>query len=160
MKTIQIPDEMYNKLITMAKDYAEQDNRSTAMPYYLQIQTTKEVVAAEGCGTEMYIDGDGTELRSDEDIVKYFEDYNQDNNCTPTNDIDELKEVLEELHDFIKINVTEENHYQGVFFTENACRRHIESNKHNYREPKDYGSHAFRNPEMKLISDLLMLLGK
>lgn len=41
------------------------------------------------------------------------------------------------------------------FFTEKACRQHIEENKHHYRNPMDYLNFAFRNPEMETLLGIL-----
>ena len=43
MKTINVSDEMYEFLINLSEEINKQDNRSTAMPYFFQIQTSEEV---------------------------------------------------------------------------------------------------------------------
>ena len=45
--------------------------------------------------------------------------------------------------------------YSNAFFTEKACRQHIEENKHHYRNPMDYLNFAFRNPEMETLLGIL-----
>lgn len=50
---------------------------------------------------------------------------------------------------------------ENCFLTEKACKEHIESNHYHYTDPKDYLNHAWRNPEMELISKFLCgLVGK
>jgi len=57
-----------------------------------------------------------------------------------------LGEVKSEFH--LMVNA-------DVFFTEKACRQHIEENKHHYRNPMDYLNFAFRNPEIETLLGIL-----
>jgi hypothetical protein len=51
--------------------------------------------------------------------------------------------------------------YHNHFLTEKGCKEHIQRNHYHYNEPVDYLNHAWRNPEMDLISEFLCgLVGK
>ncbi len=60
MKTIEITDEMYDSLMEISKELNTQNHRSTAMPYFFQIQDETEAIVYEDNGGEIkYIhDGD------------------------------------------------------------------------------------------------------
>ena len=46
--------------------------------------------------------------------------------------------------------------HEGCFLTEKACREHIEKNHYHYsKDAVPYCTHAWRNPEMELIIELL-----
>ncbi len=66
-------------------------------------------------------------------------------------DIEDYKKDLgiEEVHTAV------EKTYTNAFFTEKACRKHIEANYYHYNNPVSYLKHAFRNDEMKLVMKFL-----
>jgi hypothetical protein len=49
MKTIEVSDEMYEKLMEISKEMNSQSNRGTAMPYFFQVQTKNPIYFVE-CG--------------------------------------------------------------------------------------------------------------
>lgn len=149
---VEIPDEMLKSLIELAKEYTTQDNRATAMPYHFQIRTTKEVVCVDGRGEQFWFDDEGYKVL---DIEEYANEYFGIN----ISDLDDFEDKLLE-EGFQKLWVEDVFQYEGVFLTAKACKEHITRNKHHYREPVDYLNHAWRNPEMDLISNLLIHLSK
>ncbi len=165
MKTIELTDEMYDKLIELSTEMKTQDNRYTAMPFMFQVETTEQVAAYEGCGDSIWVHPEGeTELKSDDEIREYvFKHLSKEN--TPEkaksilDDMDEYEceEWLEE-HEFYQVQVTTENRYQNTFFTARACQAHIDSNSYHYNKPRVYLNHAWRNPEMNLITEFLCVI--
>lgn len=51
--------------------------------------------------------------------------------------------------------VTTDYEYKNAFFTEKACKKHIEQNHYHYNNPVDYISHGFRNPELETVWNFL-----
>jgi len=173
MKTIKVTDKMYNFLIGLSKELNTQNHRCTAMPYFFQIRTTEQCAAYPGQGGEIWVNGEGDELETEEEMREFIQQYIYENDESISHiDDDEAKkeakvkvdemdeydieEYLEETHNnWWKVNVTTEHKYQNAFLTEKACREHINSNKHHYRSPVDYLTYAFRNPELERVLKFL-----
>ena len=68
---------------------------------------------------------------------------------------DEGEEVDEDAEDARSYQVTTEQRYQNTFFTAKACDEHIRLNHYHYKSPVCYLNHAWRNPEMDLVSKFL-----
>lgn len=153
---IIVDPEMYNRLVELSKNMNSQDNRATAMPYIYQVQSRERIPAAEGCGYSAYYQ-DGSYLETDDEIYQeIYEWFNEEKPLSEIKKMDELeKEEILEKRGYKKVNYDYENKYQNAFLTEKACKEHIQANKHHYSEPVDYLTHAFRNPEMELISKFL-----
>ncbi len=160
MKKIEIADELFEKLMELSKNINEQDHRGTAMPYFFQIQTKELVPAAEGCG-EVGWYFDGTILKTKEDINIAVADYNE---CEVV-EIEKLedyeKEEILEKAGYTKINYEYKDKYENAFLTEKSCKEHIRLNHYHYKQPEDYLSAAFRNPDLELVYEFLCgLTGK
>lgn len=166
MKTIEVSDEIYESLMNISKEMTTQDNRCTAMPYFFQVRETKEIPAHDGSGDQVWYNHDcELEVRTrDEKIEWLCEDA--DSMSGHLKSKEEIKEQFENLDDydidslleekgFCKYNVQEHFEYSNAFFTSKACDEHIRINRHNLTNPVNYLSHAFRNPEMELISKFL-----
>lgn len=161
MKTIKVTNEMYNSLIELSKEMNSQDNLYTAKPVLFQVQTSKELPTCEGCGTAIWVDDDGNELRTKEDIMDCIADNGYDDGDTskPLQYWDDSdRENWLENNDFRSVNCEEVQFLENAFFTRKACHEHLRSNGHNLRKPVCYVSHAFRNPEMELVSKFLYSL--
>jgi len=173
MKTIKVTNKTYKALMELSKEMTTQDNRCTAMPHMFQVRTKKEVAAYDGCGEEIWVDNDGGELRSDEKIREYIQEhiYETDESINHLDDdmakaeakrkVDEMDEwdlgiYLEDHNcEWRKVAVTTEYEYKNTFFTAKGCDEHIRLNHYHYCEPVSYLNHAWRNPEMELISKFL-----
>lgn len=164
MKTIKITNELYEKLINISREMLSQDNRSTASPYFFQVRTTEKVPPWGDNSGEfvMFIDDEGTEYENKEDFLSLFEshgiDVPDDFNYRFKTDLYDL--VEEYFPTLVKIEYNLDYKYENIFFTESACKSHIESNSHNYNSPVDYISYAFRNPELEIIQNFLISLSK
>ena len=141
----------YDFLTSLADEIRRQDNRATGAPYYYVVKCMNEVQAPEGNGLyTKYVDmqsGDYQIYDSREECKKElmrdggFED-----------DADKTANALER-HEFTEA-FTEEN----IFLTERGYNEHMELNGHNYRHHKkfySYVKHAFRNPEIKTLLEII-----
>jgi len=174
MKTIEVTDEMYNSLMELSKEMITQDPLSTRMPHMFQIETTEEVAAYVGCdGDEVWVNEDGDELRSEEEIREFIQQYIHENDESIIHLQDEsarsqsrqkveemddwdLSSFLENLRDnWRMVEVTTMKKYANTFFTSKACKEHIKLNDYHYKKPRCYLNHAWRNPEMELVSKFL-----
>lgn len=155
MKTIEVSDEMYEKLIALSNEMNSQDHRATAMPYIFQVMETKKIYGVDG---DYDIDGyvwvkDGTTENTVDSMIEALENdevefdkenYNQS----------ELENLMEE-NGYRKGYYRNEEVYSNAFLSEKSCKEHIQANKYHYENPVDYLSHAFRNPDIELISQFL-----
>lgn len=145
-----------------------QSNRHTQFPLFI-IQEQQEVPKATGCGNlTKYFNSD---TLSEMTVEQYnaIEEY-QDNDEVDENDI-ELIKLLEDvgyealndidLTDWREVCYDLEWVYRdeaGVFFTEQACHEHIESNNYHYNKPRSYVISAWRNPEMVAVMQMILKL--
>ena len=160
MKNIEVSDEIYDKLIELSKELNSQNHRGTAMPYFFQIQTKKEVAVPEGCGNECWY-CDGSKIETDEEIKETIFNWKDWERGNP-----DVENTFMSLEDWEKEEILEEsgwqkgyydyvNQYENSFFTEKACKEHIQANAYHYHSPVDYLSHAFRNPELELVLNFI-----
>lgn len=166
MKTIEITDEMYNRLIEIATNLTEQDPRATAMPHLFQIRTINQSPAAEGCGTKAW-HYDGSVIHKEDDIREAIIEHTSYELGTAQAEkayekySEEDKEHLLEKIGYREIWFEETYEYKNAFFTEKACKEHIEKNHYHYNQPVGYLNHAWRNPEIETIQEFLCaLVGK
>ena len=154
MKTIEVSDEMYDSLVELSKELNTQSSRSTRMPYFFQIQTNEKVAVPEGCGTECW-HSDGSDIETDDEINEVICEYS-DISIEEAAKMDFVnKEKILEDAGWRRVNYSYEHRYQNAFFTERACKRHIQKNAYHYDEPVDYLSYATRNPELELVMKFL-----
>jgi len=141
----------YDFLMDLSNEIKKQDNRSTGAPYYYVVKCVNEVQAPEGNGLyTKYVDmqsGDYQTYDSREEcknqLIKdgWFED-----------EAEKTAENLER-HEFAEA-FTEKN----IFLTERGYKEHLDLNGHNYRHHKkfySYVKHAFRNPEVKTLLEII-----
>jgi hypothetical protein len=175
MKTIEVTDDVYAKLIELANEMTTQDMRGTRMPHMFQIRDWKKVYDAELNGqTIIWLDrGNGIEIETVDDLLDYL------TNEEVEFDEDEIKEMWaawqdrmfdDALEDWFKENGIEleeysyslEPEYTNCFLTAKAAQQHLDSNHYHYHKNADvYLNHAWRNPEADLVSEFLCgLVGK
>lgn len=162
MKTIEVEDEMYDFLMNLSKELNTQDHRSTAMPYFYQIEDEEEISVGAGQGTEGWY-CDGTVITSDEDIKEAIFEYqdwemgNQKHEKLFTKmDCLDRENILEE--NYRKVYISTQKVLYNAFLTEKACKHHIATNLHHYRKPVDYLSYASRNTELETLLKFLCQL--
>lgn len=177
MKTIEIEDELYERLMFLSNEIKTQDNRMTATPYFFQITERVE----EPCWEEHYDKYIWTswnleyETIADEyekmleflqdDIDSYRDNITQwlcDNDLEDVTvselDEDQMEELFKYL-EFYKVPVKQVVKTHNAFLTEKSVKAHIESNRHHYSgKVGDYLEYAFRNPDLETVFDFLKAL--
>jgi hypothetical protein len=171
MKTIEVSDEMYDKLIELATEMTTQDPRGTRMPHMFQIRDWKKVYDAELNGdTHILLDrGNCIEIETVEELIDYINDSEVEFNEK------EIREMWEDdsnsdLSDWIEDHAPDLEHhsyslapeYSNCFLTAKAAQAHLDANYYHYHKNADvYLKHAWRNPEADVISTFLCgLVGK
>jgi hypothetical protein len=171
MKNIEVTDEIYQDLIHLAKEMTTQDPRGTRMPHLFQIRDWKKVYDSNLNGeVQIFINQEEFEdIETLEGLISYLRDYEIEF------DEDEIRDLWENDRDFGLSDFVEENcpglikssysleaFYTNAFFTESEAKKHLERNYYHYHEKADvYLNHAWRNPEMEVISKFLCgLVGK
>ncbi len=169
MKTIEIPDNLYDKLIELADEYVNQDNRSTADPLYFSIEQQIATGCPDGCGDfTAYYNCDGGCISDLDDVESYLndEDYTLTFESLLEKEIDfdsyEFEEFMDDyMPEFRKLSMKYEPVYKNCFLTVKSCDAHIAQNHYHYsNSARSYGEHAWRNPDMEIIVKLLRTLGK
>ena len=164
MKSIEISDEVYAKLIELATEMTTQDPLGTRMPHMFQIRDWKKVYDWGLNGdTRVWIGEYDCEIETLEDFIEYLDE----------NLIEYTREEIEELwnndYDFGLPDWIEDNSlrlkecsysmepvYTNSFLTKKAAQEHLDRNYYHYHKNADvYLNHAWRNPEADLISDFL-----
>tara|TARA_R110002012_G_C11318159_1_gene575489 strand:+ start:66 stop:566 length:501 start_codon:yes stop_codon:yes gene_type:complete len=156
MKTIELTDKMHEFLMNLSKELNTQNHRCTAMPYFFQVQTKKQIAVPEGNGIEAWY-YDGSLIETKEEIEEAINEHKGwDEHTTEFNHLEEyeIENLLEEAG-FSKINYDYEEVLENSFLTSRACDEHIKINNHNLSYPVNYLSHAFRNPEMEMVMKFL-----
>jgi hypothetical protein len=125
------------------------------MPYFFQVRETKRVYGVDpdyGSDGYMWV-RDGAIENTKESMIQALE--NDEIEFDKENATKSYLELLMEENGFNKGYYKNEEVYSNCFLTEKSCKEHIQANKYHYEEPVDYLSHAFRNPDMELISQFL-----
>lgn len=170
MKTIELTDEVYTKLIDLATEMTTQDMRGTRMPHIFQIRDWKKVYDWSMNGdTHIWVnDYYETEIET----VEEFKFYLEDNGYKIPDNFDELwnNDYWWDMEEFIEENNIElkqcsyslEPIYTNCFLTAKAAEEHLRLNHYHYHKNADvYLNHAWRNPEAELVSTFLCgLIGK
>jgi hypothetical protein len=169
MKTIEVSDEMYDRLMALAHEITTQDPRGTRAPHIFQVREWKRVYDWGLNGNQaIWVDqGNQSEIETYEELVNHLDSYGI---TIPDN----LKEMWEEsgwwdLKEFLEQNCSSmeecsyslEPVYHNYFLTEKACKEHVRLNGYHYNNPDTYLQHAWRNPDMELVAEFFCgLLGK
>lgn len=162
MKTIQIPDKMYQKLKELAQEYTTQENRFQAHPCMFTIRSTIQVNSTDELSDGvLWSDGEET---FDEDEARIWCEENgyefDDNEYYIRND--ENSTVLHRCY-YRSMQTFEARAADlNVFFTAKAARRYIANDRHNFQgtNPYTYAFTPAKNPEMELIGDFIAHIAK
>ena len=169
MKTIEVSDEVYAKLIDLATEMTTQDPRGTRMPHIFQIRDWKKVYDWGLNGdTHIWVGDYGTEIET----LEQFKDYLKDKQVEIPENVQEIweddfywsmEEFLEEKNlDLKQCSYTLEPVDVNSFLTAKAAQEHLDRNYYHYhKNAYVYLNHAWRNPESELITEFLCsLVGK
>ena len=155
-----LTDEEIQFLQVLAHKLKTQDTACTRKPVYFNIQESETIFGidreyAEEC---LLIGDEYDDVYTLEEAVEHLKKY-----CGFTDsELDEFYD-LEDVQEFLdkyKINniltgYKKEPKYSGVFLTRDAANKHIETNGHNLKEPLVYCQHAFRNPELEKLLEII-----
>ena len=164
MKSIEISEDMYAKLVELATEMTTQDPLGTRMPHMFQIRDWRKVYDWGVNGdTRIWLGDYEWEIETLDTFIEYLEGYG----------IEHKKEEIEELwnndRDFGLPDWIEENcpdlrecsysmepFYTNTFLTKKAAQEHLDRNYYHYHKNADvYLNHAWRNPEADLVSEFL-----
>lgn len=126
------------------------DNRGTAKPYLLLLQEKEKYVAHPeyNHNTEtVWVErrsGDYTSFKSEKECLEWVKNWYEDPFYEPEEDED--YEIHEMGHHWKTVN---------VFLTDKGYEEHLDQNRHNLRDFRSYGIHAFRNPEIKKMFEAI-----
>lgn len=170
MKTIEVSDELYARLIDLANEMTTQDPRGTRMPHLFQIRDWKKVYDWNMNGdTKIWVSDYETEIETLEELLEYLDDNGIEH------DSEEIKKMFENDFPFDLENWLEEHCpnlnecsysmepvYINSFLTAKAAQEHLDRNYYHYHKDANvYLNHAWRNPEAELVSEFLCgLVGK
>lgn len=170
MKNIEVSDEVYDKLISIANDMTTQDPRGTRGPHIFVIREYVKEYDRNLNGDEKSLvdpSGDFFEIEKVGDFLEYLDErsieYNKEEVLEMWNDFDcDLDEFMESRGiELSRISYSWVPRDHNAFFTEKACEDHIKSNHYHYNSPISYLKHGWRNPEMETIQEFLCgLVGK
>ena len=171
MKTIELSDEMYDKLMELATEMTTQDPRGTRMPRMFQIRDWKKVYDAELNGDiHILLDrGNAIEIETVEQLIDYLNESELEFNE------DEIRELWTDDRNFGLADWVDDHapdlqqysyslvpEYTNCFLTAKAAQAHLDSNHYHYHKNADvYLNHAWRNREADMVSTFLCgLIGK
>jgi hypothetical protein len=167
MKTIELSDEMYDKLISLATEMTTQDPRGTKMPHIFQIRDWKKVYDYGLNGNTFIWVGD---YETEIETIEQFKEHLEIHGITIPENIEDMWDDVWEMEEFIEDNKLElkgctysmEPEYSNCFLTAKAAEEHLRLNHYHYHKDADvYLNHAWRNPEMEMVSTFLCnLVGK
>jgi hypothetical protein len=170
-KTIEVSDEMYDKLIELATEMTTQDPRATRMPHMFQIRDWKKVYDAELNGdTPILLDrSNDIEIETIEQLIEYLNDLEVEFNEEEIREMwtDDLNFDLSDWIDDHAPDLQQYSYslvpeYTNCFLTAKSAKVHLDKNYYHYHKDADvYLNHAWRNPEADIISEFLCgLVGK
>lgn len=175
MKTIELSDEMYAKLIELATEMTTQDPRGTRMPHIFQIRDWKKVYDADLNGdVHIILDrGNGIEIETYDQLIDYLNDFEiefvedeikemWENRAEYSWQSDLVDWLQERVSDIVEHSYSLVPEYTNSFFTAKAAQEHLDKNHYHYHKNADvYLNHAWRNFEAELVSTFLCgLVGK
>lgn len=164
MKIKNLTAEDVKFLKELKHELNTQDNRMTANPRFYQIQHDRFVPSIDGDGNYFEAVCDGVSLGIYTYDEKGLEDL-KDDLCLnfDIENSDDIEGITSLTLDALDNDLLElkcyggdyEHIYLNAFLTERACKEHIEANRHHYRNPVDYLSYGFRNPELEKVLKIL-----
>jgi len=141
----------FDFITDLANEIKNQDNRSTALPYYYVVKCVNDVPAPEGNGQfTKYVDMESGDYQTYDSREECKEQLIKDG-CFE----DEAEATAKKLE---RLEFAESFQEENIFLTERGFNQHMELNGHNYRHHKKYYSyvkHAFRNPEIKRLLEIV-----
>jgi hypothetical protein len=178
MKTIELSDEDYDLLMSLAAELQTQPNDGNAHPVCWSPSSLKRNVVAEGCGEIHFIDDDGGEFTLEElfksegnsgdktigeEFIQYYTNDDPDANITiDTMDMywDEFENYLDDEYRFRKVELREERVCEQNFsLFKSDVKNFCETNQHHLgKDPRTYSQSIWRMPKMRKLVELVAKL--
>jgi hypothetical protein len=160
---IDIDKDSLDFIKNLSHEILSQDNRMTATPYFYVIRDKVVQCVPEGCGSETRYALDHPEyLMTKEDTEAHILENYSDEITEEYSIEDKLSDMISEgsitEYDIDVQTITPENH--NIFFTETACKKHLCANMHHFKSPSTYVRHAWRNPEIETLLNIVHELAK
>ena len=150
--SVEIPKSLHEYMKKIVSLMESQSNRSTAEPYYFTIMSEKRVTCSEDSDKYVYQDPEDFEVEYEslEEARKEYVEAERDIEC--------IEVWLESLTRYYYQYIEET---RGFFFTEEAIDTHMKQNRHHMgRKAHSYVKHAWRDPEMEMVYDLIKRVGR
>lgn len=167
MKTIEVSDDVYNRLMEMSDLMEKQDNRATSSPLFAVYEKIF-VPNIHGEGDIVRYHGPETDGEIHEkSLIEYLREWIGDEEFEEkTKSLDKSdRQYIEEVADVFGLTKntydvqTAPCGYGGsgsqIYITEKAADEHINSNHYHYHEAFTYVVSGCRNEEMKFIQDFI-----
>jgi hypothetical protein len=153
----------------LAIELKTQDRVATAKPVFYQVMEDKRIVGFDPDYSDQLVllIGDEYDQFTDEELEEAKEFYinhwidEEDNEkiqeVESASNLEKLKEVIEQ-HDKTDCTLTayqDESVYHNAFLTKKACELHISRNGYHYNNPRIYVNHAWRNPELERLLEIV-----
>jgi len=140
-------DEVEIGIVKFLKKMKEQDNRSTAFPYFYVIRSSKLIITDPDYSSDAvkyyHPDYDDLTWETEDDFIEYLRNDLSEESYEESYINLELKN-LKKLH-FTKIW---EEH--GMFLTEEDAENHLRTNHYHYsKDAHTYVKHAWRAPDLQ-----------
>jgi len=166
MPSVTISEEDLVFLKDLAHELRTQNNRATATPIYYVVRKKKRIVGlVPGLGDDtVFVDSqdDYTEYKSEQEaLASYIKD-----GLTPEEAQKRFDDICEEY------GVLETHEEENFFLTHKGFMEHMRLNAHNYPGKQDgdngfvdspechsFVKHAFRNPEIRKLVEVVLRLG-
>jgi hypothetical protein len=156
-------------LKSLAKELKTQDRLYTGKPVIYQIREEDYITGIDPQWTDdiCLIDtyGDTRIFKSTDEIKEYFNDHYSDEkyeellkDINESGDLEVVYEMLE-AHDkaegWVLTGYQKQHKYKNFFLTKKALDNHVKQNHYHYEEPDYFINHAWRNPELQRLLEIV-----
>lgn len=126
-------------IVKFLTQMAQQDNRSTAAPYFYVIRTKIKRYVPDGSGEDTDFVIDGVVYDSEDDARKSLKEYGEDP--------DRIKKLIASGK---RYDYKMDWEHKGMFLTESDAEMHLKRNNYHYSsDAHTYIDHAWRAPELE-----------
>ncbi|NLI11164.1 hypothetical protein [Pelotomaculum propionicicum] len=156
-----LTDEDIQFLKELARELKTQDTLATAKPVFWQIEEKDLVVGFDNYHSDdicLLLGYNYTPVFSVKEAVNTLKDWYDysDEEMNTLTDFDDIEEFCEKRGiQCTKTGYSYQKTYKNAFLTRKAIEEHIKQNHYHYKKPVRYCRHAFRNPELKRLLQIV-----